>query len=222
MACGIYRITNTVNGKCYIGSAVNLKKRKQQHFSGSNTNKVLKRAMKKYGPENFTFEVLEECTTREMLSLEQLNIDLHRVVKGWENLYNICPTAGSSLGVKRTVETRKKVSRAARERLADPTNNPMYGKQHTEDTKQKMSEAQKGKQFSKEHKKKLGEANTGDKNPAYNSTIYHFVNKDGRTFTGTAYELRTNIDTSIHRQTLSSIINGSPRHKSIKGWSVVK
>ena len=46
-------------------------------------------------------------------------------------------------------------------------NHPFYGKQHTEETKKKMSEASKGKTKSEEHKRKISEANKGRKSPMY-------------------------------------------------------
>lgn len=64
---GIYKITNTVNGKIYIGRSKNLYYRMRQYFSGfkyqdkTKINEYLLRSMSKYGFENFTFEVLEIC-----------------------------------------------------------------------------------------------------------------------------------------------------------------
>lgn len=64
---GIYKITNIINGKCYIGQSVNIHKRWNNHKSACyNTNAheynyYLYRAMRKYGIENFTFEIIEEC-----------------------------------------------------------------------------------------------------------------------------------------------------------------
>jgi group I intron endonuclease len=209
MACGIYRITNTVNGKCYIGSAADLERREKQHFSGDRTNKILKQAMDKYGPESFKFEVLEECTTREMLSLEQLNIDLHRVVKGWENLYNICEVAGSRLGTKHSEESKKLISKAKK------------GKKYSEEHKRKISDAMKGdknhnfgKQLNEEHKKAIGDSLKGNKHPQYDQAIYLFQHFDGRTFTGTQHELR--IKQGLNHGTLSQVILGKRNHTG--GW----
>lgn len=60
---GIYQIRNKVNGKLYIGKASNLYRRKYQHFgelnSNKHKNKYLQSSFKKYGADNFVFEVLE-------------------------------------------------------------------------------------------------------------------------------------------------------------------
>lgn len=64
---GIYKITNIINGKVYVGQAVDIKRRWQEHCSHSfspthiSYNHTIHRAIRKYGIENFTFEVLEEC-----------------------------------------------------------------------------------------------------------------------------------------------------------------
>jgi len=62
--CGIYKITNKLNNKCYIGKSSDINKRWQTHryeYKGKREyNKLLYAAFRKYGLENFTFEVLEE------------------------------------------------------------------------------------------------------------------------------------------------------------------
>jgi group I intron endonuclease len=64
---GIYKITNNVNGKCYIGQSVKIKKRWNNHrASSSNKNDrayeyPLYRSIRKYGLDKFSFEILEKC-----------------------------------------------------------------------------------------------------------------------------------------------------------------
>jgi len=59
----IYKIENVVNGKVYIGQSVNPKGRFKAHTSlkDMNGSKEIKEDLKKYGAENFTLEILEEC-----------------------------------------------------------------------------------------------------------------------------------------------------------------
>ena len=70
--CGIYKITNVVNGKVYIGQALNIKNRFNDHkndpFYPSSRGYHLPFycAIRKYGIENLTFEVLEECLPFEL------------------------------------------------------------------------------------------------------------------------------------------------------------
>ena len=81
---GIYKITNKINGKCYIGQAVDINKRWNKHkTSPFNKNAIgydypLYRAIRKYGIDNFLFEVLEECSkealnAREMFYIEKFD-----------------------------------------------------------------------------------------------------------------------------------------------------
>lgn len=60
MKKAIYKITNIVNGKAYIGQTLNPEKRFQQHITSSNQKNVslIHRALQKYGAQNFIFEVL--------------------------------------------------------------------------------------------------------------------------------------------------------------------
>ena len=64
---GIYKITNKVNGKSYIGQSNNIERRLKEHkYISSESNKSLKRAYKKYGKDNFEFSILEECKLEEL------------------------------------------------------------------------------------------------------------------------------------------------------------
>jgi len=56
---GIYKITNNVNGKVYIGQSWDIKKRWNEHKSHSHNNHF-KKSLNKYGLENFTFEIIKE------------------------------------------------------------------------------------------------------------------------------------------------------------------
>ena len=63
--CGIYKITNIINGKCYIGQSVDIYRRLAEHKSSTYrkdyADKTLYKAISKYGIENFIFEIIEEC-----------------------------------------------------------------------------------------------------------------------------------------------------------------
>lgn len=68
---GIYKITNIKNQMCYVGQAVNIAERWRQHIKRGTGAEVATRnklypAMYEIGPENFTFEILEECTADKL------------------------------------------------------------------------------------------------------------------------------------------------------------
>jgi len=85
---GIYRIVNDINQHCYIGQSVQIEKRWQNHkVAAFNINDKgyeypLYRAFRKYGIENFTFEIIEEC------SQEELNEKEHYWISYYQPEYN--------------------------------------------------------------------------------------------------------------------------------------
>ena len=72
MTCGIYKITNKINNKCYIGQSVCIERRWRWHKNNyKNKNepsydKHFYRSIRKYGLENFNFEILEKCNQDEL------------------------------------------------------------------------------------------------------------------------------------------------------------
>lgn len=96
---GIYKITNQINGHSYIGLSTNLEKRWAYHNSEYNQKrektKVLYQAFKKYGIENFTFEVLEECKVSELSDKEVYYISLYNTYKDG---YNMTAGGESNIG----------------------------------------------------------------------------------------------------------------------------
>lgn len=83
--CGVYKITNIKNEKCYIGQAVNAYKRLNDHCKaglGIDTpqGNKLYAAMKEDGLSNFTFELLEECAPEELNEKERYYIELYNSV----------------------------------------------------------------------------------------------------------------------------------------------
>ena len=122
----IYKITNQINGKIYIGkhSTDNL----DDGYMGSGI--LIRKAEKKYGKENFTKEYLAFCDTEEKLNwFEKFYIKKY---KAREVGYNLTDGGDGHLGFIMTEETKQKLR-----------------KPKTEETKQKLSEAQK--RYCKEH-----------------------------------------------------------------------
>ena len=97
---GIYKITNKINGKIYIGQSIHIEKRWKEHRRHykllRNKGKVLYQAFDKYGIDNFQFEVLEECVASELDEKEKLYITkLNSLVgKGEETGYNVLEGGG--------------------------------------------------------------------------------------------------------------------------------
>ena len=80
---GIYKITNIENQKCYVGQSVDLSGRWRQHIkrgvgAEAPTRNKLYSVMYEIGPENFTFEVLEECDKSQLDEREKFYIDFYQ------------------------------------------------------------------------------------------------------------------------------------------------
>lgn len=77
---GIYKYTNKINNKVYIGQSVNIERRIKEHnnraFTNGNNdfNSLLSRALRKYGLDNFVIEVIEECSKEELDEKEKFYI----------------------------------------------------------------------------------------------------------------------------------------------------
>ena len=91
---GIYKITNTITGDFYIGSSKNVKRRWESHKWPStwkkHSNSQLYLDMRKYGIENFVFEVIEEVEPGSLKETEQYFIETlkptynDRNANGWD------------------------------------------------------------------------------------------------------------------------------------------
>lgn len=111
---GVYEIFCLKTGKNYVGStSVSFKKRLEKHNKHLKNNKHinihLQRAYNKYKDKNFEMRILEVCSKKEIIEREQFWIDTFQATKYG---YNICPIANSSIGVKRSPETREKIRKA--------------------------------------------------------------------------------------------------------------
>lgn len=132
----IYKITNKVNGKVYIGQTTQgIRKRWSQHCCAEGCPK-LHRAILKYGKRNFSVQRIdvasnkEEANQKEMYWIEQYDSANH------EHGYNL--SLGGAFGTF-NAETREKMSESHK-----GEKNSFYGKHHSEDARVKMSKAKKG------------------------------------------------------------------------------
>lgn len=144
----IYGILNLINGKIYIGSAINVYHRLHTHKSkldlNQHANPHLQAAWNEYGSFAFEFMVLESVLWKsDLIEREQYWIDLTNCFNP-ECGYNIRKIAKSNLGLKKppvTEETRKRLSIA------------LKGKKLSDAQKHRISEFQKGRKQSEEQKK---------------------------------------------------------------------
>jgi group I intron endonuclease len=151
---GIYRITNTINGKCYIGSTVNFNSRWSHHKANLNKGKHhsrhLQKAWNKYGESVFVFSILETCAIDELSQREQHYIDLHKPE------YNMVKKAYSTFGLIHTLAARLKMSIASK----GNKNATGFHREKSDEERWKISTALKGRVRTPEHSKKISESKT--------------------------------------------------------------
>ena len=167
----IYKITNTVNGKAYIGQTVHdaVKGRINDHLNRTaNGSRLVKRSIEKYGKDAFTYEILHDGIIPEFLD----TLEIEAIAK----FNTIAPRGynlerGGNNGKTLSAETRRKISEAhkgktlsaeTRRKISEATtgeNHPMFGKPPTKGFL--------GKRHTPETRHKISEATTGEKNHRY-------------------------------------------------------
>lgn len=150
----IYKATNRVNGKIYIGQTVRpLRVRIKEHARHKET--PFDRAIQKHGIENFVFEVIDRANSIEELNQKEIYWIEHFKSFG-RNGYNACIGGENTIGYQHTEEAKAKMSET-KSRMYLGANNPFYGKHHSEATRAKFSKIRKGRALSDEWKKHISE-----------------------------------------------------------------
>ncbi len=123
MRCGIYKITNIINGHFYVGSTIHLARRWREHRKRSalETKWHLYNAINLYGLENFDFEVLEYCEpiketllAREQYYIDTLNPHYNTRKVASSNQGSKCSVPPWNKGVSCSDELKAKISQAVR------------------------------------------------------------------------------------------------------------
>ncbi len=156
----LYKLTNKINGKIYIGQSVStLNVRWSQHIHSAlkkNSKQVICAAIRKYGPDVFDRKILSRCNT-----MEEMNHREKYYIKLFSSLvpvgYNI-DDGGKNKKMHET--TKEKLSKAMMGKKRGP---------HTEEHKKNLSMAHKGRKYpdrniSKETRQKISIANSGPNN----------------------------------------------------------
>ena len=170
----IYKTTNNINKKVYIGQTIkSLNKRKKAHLYNSTKgyDNYLYRAIRKYGENNFKWEVLCECNSNDELN-EKEQYYIKKYDSYGDGGYNMTAGGEGIFSYRHTEKHKKFMSKRmsgknnpmyGRDRSGK--NNPMYGidrkgqllgpKFHTEETKKKIRQKLLGRKISKETIEKI-------------------------------------------------------------------
>lgn len=159
---GIYKIVNKKNDNFYIGSAVNLKRRKTRHFSelrnNKHNNKHLQAAWNKYGEESFVFSIVELVSSKEHLyAAEDRWLSGHVGAKYCYNIgmaaespmLGMCGALSPTWGYHHTDEAKAKIKAAGTGRFV------------SEETRLKRSVAFKGRKVSEGQKAQISKTLSG-------------------------------------------------------------
>ena len=160
----IYKITNTRNGKSYVGQTTNMRRRIREHERGKNPNAAVHQAIIKYGAGAFRHEVICLCANKEASDAIEMCL-----IKLWDTQkrgYNLTP-GGRGTGVGEGNHRWGATNSDKQRKAAAESNHRRAGFTTPEETKKKISEASKGRAFTEEHRKHLSEAQTGEKNHRY-------------------------------------------------------
>lgn len=148
----IYKVTNKKNNKCYIGKTFqNISKRTSQHYYNSketSRKSYFHNALKKYGKNNFEWEIIDIGNDEEELSVLE-RFWIWKYNSYGKDGYNLTKGGEGNYGVKHSEETKQRMS------ISKMGNkNPLYGKHHSVETKKILSEKKNG-------------VYDGEKNPMY-------------------------------------------------------
>jgi group I intron endonuclease len=210
----IYKATNKINGKIYIGKTMTtLKRRMSEHKRRSkNSNMYFHNAIRKYGIENFDFCILCECNNVNDLNLKEIELIKQYNSRNRSVGYNLS-NGGEGMGAgplhywygKKRPELSKLFSGEGHPNFGNVgEKSPRFGQHHSEQSKQKISKSLKGKL-------------SGNKNPSYDETMYSFHHDVFGTKISTKYYLRKSFN--LDKSSLSSVCNG--KRKQHKGWKMI-
>lgn len=220
----IYKATNKVNGKIYIGFASNWINRQQQHKKSAFNSKLIDhnyifhKAIRKHGWEAFNWEVLYEHLDGEYLLnvVEPYFIDVYQSFG--KNGYNMTKGGEGPLGYKHTDEAKRKMSREGKLH-SNHTKQLMsiahIGRKRSIETKLKMSNAKKGKIFSEQHIENLSISSIGNTRRAKHYLLID-PEENEHQITNLVKFCRDNPQYNLNYKALSRCINNNQNYKNWK------
>jgi len=149
----LYKTTNLINGKIYIGVHTETKWPEVDRYLGSGL--VLKQAIEKYGRKNFKREILCVSDSSEYIYFIESKMVDNEFVNENKNYNLVC--GGGYIDDDLRIKFGDKKGK----------NNPNYGKTPSEETRRRMRESRKGRITSAESRKKMSDSTKGASHPNY-------------------------------------------------------
>lgn len=211
---GIYCIENLINNKKYIGQSIYIHRRWYEHKYELNNNMhdndYLQKSWNKYGFNNFRFYIVELCDESELDNKENYYISLYNTI---DDNYGYNLKTGGDTNRFISDSTRYKLSQAAKRRKTHKdisgSNNPMFGKSLSDETKDKIRKARIGTKASDDTRAKLSEMRKGKDNP---KCVAVYCPELDEMFWG-AKEAEEKY--GVNRSKISECINGKRKHAGI-------
>ncbi|ABT16775.1 hypothetical protein ATCV1_Z641L [Acanthocystis turfacea chlorella virus 1] len=196
----IYRLTSPSN-KSYIGQTIRpIEERFKEHQKSDSYCVAIYRAIQKHKWENMTKEWFEVPDEDLNFYEEMLVALLGTLSPGGYNLKE-----GGGSGGRMCEESREKMSIAT-----SGDKNPFYRKSHTDEAREKISNAKKGKTLSDDHKQKMSDSRKGANNYNYGKTLSDFQKQQiSKAKKGKPLSVE-------HRQKMSDSHKGEKHHRSKK------
>ena len=219
---GIYKITNKINGKFYIGQSVDIKRRFMEHKTPHGRMTSIKMAVRKYGKENFSFEVLEECSEadlndREVYWIAKLKPQYNRCAGGTgARLHHVSGDARLILS-RKNKEYWRRLPSEEKESIVQRLKGPAKGHAVSDETREKLRVANIGKRQDKETIEKRKETMRKKRAEGYVQTNEGHMKKirciETNQVFGSVKEAGEAL--SVHPSSISGVLKG--RYKSCKG-----
>jgi group I intron endonuclease len=169
----VYKITNKINNKIYIGKANDPEVRWKKHLYTAKYGEkkygfqYIHAAIKKYGVENFIFEIIGSYPSED----DAFNAEMHYIAelksKNRNFGYNLTDGGEGPSGRVQSEEEKKKRAESIISGNYRGDRSKHFGKKHTEEHKKNISEGNKGKILSPEIRQHISESKMGNKNGMY-------------------------------------------------------
>lgn len=230
----IYKVTNEINNKVYIGKTMNFVKRKSAHLrcSRNDSHFVFHKALRKYGEDNFKWEIILKDKESNLSDKEKDIIAEYNCHYLNGNGYNMTLGGDGMVGLKHSDEFKRNMSKKMMgnkytlgNKLSDEhklkvsialkgVSRPQCGWVHSKEQKEHLSEVMMGRVFSETHKANLAKVNRA----SHNKNIYKFRNTNNEEFAGTMLDFKEKYN--LDRSSITRLVNG--KSNIMKGWTLIK